>query len=100
MGRGGGGAESYDRKKAWSSVNHSILSVYNLANEYSKLNYEESLPIERMLFKKQTCIPCKGACQADYIAFKIRDTKFEVSFHYTRNGNIKFETRPDSPNFY
>jgi hypothetical protein len=25
--RGGQGAESYDRKKAWSSINYSILSV-------------------------------------------------------------------------
>ncbi len=25
-GGSGGGAESYDRKKAWSSINHSILS--------------------------------------------------------------------------
>jgi hypothetical protein len=24
---GGGGAQSYDREKAWSSINHSLLSV-------------------------------------------------------------------------
>jgi hypothetical protein len=28
--RGGRGAESYDRKKAWFSVNHSILSGHGL----------------------------------------------------------------------
>jgi hypothetical protein len=25
---GGGGAKSYDGEKAWSSINHSILSAY------------------------------------------------------------------------
>ncbi len=31
----GGGAESYDRKKAWSSINHSILSgLYNTMRKH------------------------------------------------------------------
>jgi hypothetical protein len=31
-GRGGGGAKSYDNKKAWSSINYSILSADNQRN--------------------------------------------------------------------
>jgi hypothetical protein len=30
--RGGGGAKSYNRKKAWSSINYSILSADNQRN--------------------------------------------------------------------
>jgi hypothetical protein len=29
-GRGGRGAESYDRKKAWSSINHSVLAGFGV----------------------------------------------------------------------
>jgi hypothetical protein len=39
-GRGGGGgrgAESYDRKKAWSSINHAILSGVGLTVNMLKL---------------------------------------------------------------
>jgi hypothetical protein len=40
---GGHGAESYDRKKAWSSTNHSILSVYNTLCTRARTLLEQSL---------------------------------------------------------
>jgi hypothetical protein len=40
-GRGGVGAELYDRKKAWSFINHSILSVSYCT--YTHLFYTPSL---------------------------------------------------------
>jgi hypothetical protein len=33
VGRGEGGAKSYDSEKAWSSINHSKLSDYNIQGE-------------------------------------------------------------------
>ncbi len=35
-GRSGGGAKSYDGEKAWSSINHSILSAYNACRREGK----------------------------------------------------------------
>jgi hypothetical protein len=33
MGRGGGGAKSYDSEKDWSSIMHSMLSVATIETE-------------------------------------------------------------------
>ncbi len=42
-GKGGGrGAESYERKKAWSSINNSILSVYRLIYSEDILHFHTS----------------------------------------------------------
>ncbi len=37
-GEGGRGAESYDRKKAWASINHSILSDFDTCCLFSLVN--------------------------------------------------------------
>ncbi len=39
-GEGKGGARSYDGEKAWSSINHSILSVFkNIKSKQSSSSY-------------------------------------------------------------
>jgi hypothetical protein len=50
-GRGGRGAESYDRNKVWSSINLSILSakrgsgVLNMTDTYTKGSYTDTCPM-------------------------------------------------------
>ncbi len=78
-GRWGGGAESYDRKKAWAPINHSILSILcefqetinptisvreggRRTNSYqpSLLEYEQHWPLVYLRFSNLSLFPsCK-----------------------------------------
>jgi hypothetical protein len=63
---GGGrrGAESYDRKKVWSSINHSILSAEAYTSSEAGLTDNPIFPLNNMTrfyenFTQKHCLPLK-----------------------------------------